>query len=226
MRGEFPGRLPLGAPVAEAGAGAEPQGDAGLPHLLDVPFVYRLIQHVLAPGAEGRVTAGVRRVLGRVPAPGRILEVGCGPHSFLWRVGLQPLGLDLTPAYCRRFRAAGGRAVVGSADALPFPSGAFEGVWSFGMFHHLPDAVAARALREMVRVCGDRGHVVVFDSVLPAPWRRPIPWLLCQIDRGRHARPQPRLEALLPDRPSWIVERLTYTWLGAQGVFCARLPGG
>lgn len=90
----------------------------------------------------------------------RVLEVGVGAGTdFLqWvRAGARAHGLDLTAAaveHVRQRLAVYGLAAedvrVGDAEALPFPDGAFDLVYSWGVIHHSPDT--ARALSEIVRV--------------------------------------------------------------------------
>lgn len=184
--------------------------------------LYRLSQRVLAPGAARRLA----RLLAADQPPGRSLDVGCGPASWLWRAGIEPYGVDLCPDFVQAFRRRGPGAVVASATALPFADGAFDHVWSVGLLHHLSDADARSSLGEMTRVTRPGGRVVVLDAVAPShPWRRPIAWLLRRFDHGVHVRSQQTLTALL-DEHRWRTERVTYSYTGLEGLLCRmEAPG-
>jgi SAM-dependent methyltransferase len=90
---------------------------------------------------------------------GRVLEVGCGMGTMasIWaREGARVTAVDLNPTAVeqtrRRFELLGLDADVIRADAreLPFETGAFDYVWSWGVLHHSPDL--ARSLHELLRV--------------------------------------------------------------------------
>ncbi|HXG03913.1 MAG TPA: class I SAM-dependent methyltransferase [Candidatus Binatia bacterium] len=98
---------------------------------------------------------------------GRLLEVGCGLGTDLVRLarrGLRVTGIDLAPAVAalarRHLEAYGlpGRVLVGDAEALSFPAGAFDVVYSSGVLQHLPDI--GRAVAEIHRVLRPRGGCV------------------------------------------------------------------
>jgi SAM-dependent methyltransferase len=189
--------------------------------LLDKPHLYNLSINLLAPGFEKVFVDNIRSLRSQFPESRSVLDIGCGPTSWLWQVGAHPVGLDLTYSYCKAFHEKKEPAVMGSAGVLPFPSGSFEEVWSIGMFHHLPDTLAQQALDEMLRVCMSDGHVVIFDAVLPVrAWQRPLAYAIRRADRGRFVRSQAALEGLLPRRSRWSVERITYSRTGLEIVMC------
>jgi len=188
---------------------------------LDFSWVYRLIQLVLCPGAVKILTREISCYTVTSPANSLMLDVGCGPVSWLWACDIHPVGLDLTLSYSKTFSGHGEPAVNGSATDLPFGVGVFDTVWSLGLLHHLPDDAVRKAIEEMVRVCKAGGTVIVFDGVYPeSVWRHPLAWLLRKIDRGWFMRRQSALEALLPKSGSWDVKRIHYSKLGHEGVFC------
>lgn len=192
--------------------------------LLDRPAFYSLVQNLLAYGANDLVLHYIQTLRAKLPKTDCILDIGCGPKSWLWQVGAHPVGLDLTYSYCRAFHEKKEPAVMGSAGVLPFQSESFQEVWSIGMFHHLPDPVAGQALNEMLRVCGPNGHVLIFDAVLPArAWQRPLAYTLRRADRGRFVRSQAAFEKLLPQRAHWSVERVAYSHTGMEIVICQFL---
>ena len=187
--------------------------------LLGWPWIYRLSQLLLAPGAEKAITEKIKDSLAQIPPADRILDVGCGPSSWLWRVGLHPVGLDLSPAYTATFSQYGEPAVTGSAVALPFPDGSFDGVWSIGLLHHLPDGVARQAVSEMVRACRPGGYTVIFDAVLPdLTWRHPVAYMLRRADRGKFMRREDAFKAILSSDSLFIVERITYSYNGLEAM--------
>ena len=196
--------------------------------LLDRPAIYRLAQLVFAPGAEKLLVRRLDRLARQLSISGRILDVGCGPASWLRKVGGHPVGLDISLPYSLAYHKGGGTAVTGSAVNLPFASSSFDGVWSIGVFHHLPDAMVLQAMAEMLRVCAPGGQVVVLDAVLPQPWRRPLASLVRRLDRGKFMRSQAAFEALLQDRPCWSASRFTYTVNGLEMLCCVynRSPVG
>lgn len=192
--------------------------------LLDKPHLYNLSINLLAPGFEKVFVDNIRSLRAQFPVSQNVLDIGCGPESWLWQVGAHPVGFDLTYSYCQAFHAKTEPAVMGSAEVLPFPSGAFEEVWSIGMFHHLPDPLAQQALDEMLRVCRSNGYVVIFDAVLPMrAWQRPLAYALRRADRGRFVRSQAAFERLLPHRTHWAVKRTTYSRTGLELVICQFL---
>lgn len=98
----------------------------------------------------------------------KVLEIGCGQGADLSRfasAGAQTFGCDLTPKHCqisRRFVATmGGKAeiVQASATDLPYDTGSFDLVYSFGVLLLVPDL--ARAVAEIHRVLKPGGTVMV-----------------------------------------------------------------
>jgi len=192
--------------------------------LLERPSIYRLSGLFLAPGAEKTLKQKIKQLLTQLPIAHRILDVGCGPSSYLWRLELHPIGLDLSHVYTSTFHHHGYPAITGSADALPFHNGYFDSVWSIGLLHHLPDDVARQAVKEMIRICRPGGYVVIFDAVLPEPaWQRPAAWMIRRLDRGRFMRTQLALESILSQSKGWICERFSYSLTGLEGLLCRFL---
>jgi SAM-dependent methyltransferase len=192
--------------------------------LLEWPRLYQCVQHLLAPGVEKAITLKVNDMLPQLPRARRILDVGCGPQSRLWKVGLHPVGLDLSPAYAAYFKNHGEPVVSGSAVAVPFPDDSFDAVWCFALMHHLPDSTAGAVVDEMLRVSSPGGYVLIMDWVLPTPaWRHPLSWALQKFDRGQHARCNLALETLILSRGDWICDRVVCSPLRYEAVFCLHL---
>lgn len=89
----------------------------------------------------------------------RVLEIGVGlgtDHIQFARAGAHMTGVDLTPRCVdlttRRLAQEGLQSDlrVMDAEALEFPDGSFDVVYSFGVLHHIPST--ERAFREVRRV--------------------------------------------------------------------------
>ncbi len=189
--------------------------------LLEHPLLYQLSQFLFAPGAERLLTKRLRETSRTWQLSGAILDVGCGPVSWLWKINAKPVGLDISFSYSKAYHKTGETAVTGSATKLPFADNSFDGVWSIGVLHHLPEPEARLMILEMHRVCKPGGYVAIFDAVLPrSPWRRPMAYLVRKLDRGKFMRTQAELEALLTQRSSWSINRFTYAVNGLEMLLC------
>jgi len=102
----------------------------------------------------------------------RVLEIGCGMglHTqTMAAAGAEVTAIDLTStaieATSRRLALMGLRAQVLQCDAenLPFMTGAFDFVWSWGVIHHSSRTV--RIVREIARVLNKAGacRVMVYN---------------------------------------------------------------
>lgn len=101
----------------------------------------------------------------------RVLDVACGTGELERMLladdpALRVVGLDLSENMLRVARdklAAheGASFCRGSVEALPFADGSFDLAVTASSFHYFEDPVAA--LREMSRVIGPEGEVVVMD---------------------------------------------------------------
>jgi len=195
--------------------------------VLDISWIYRLLQAVFAPGAEKAIRREIAVLFKKLPPVDSILDVGCGPASYLWFLGLNPVGLDLSRSYVKSFHEHGQAAIEGSAVELPFRDNAFGGIWSFGLLHHIADSCVSKAIREMMRVCQDDGYIVIFDGVRPDSfYLHPLASIIRILDRGAYMRRQKDLEDLLPDRANWACKRFRYALTGLEGVMCVYRRDG
>ena len=103
----------------------------------------------------------------------RVLEIGVGlgaDHQRFAEAGAELYGIDLTPRAIehtsRRLAALGLRSTlaVGDAEALPFPDGAFDMVYSWGVLHHSPNT--PMAFREVFRVLkpGGSAKIMIYHT--------------------------------------------------------------
>ncbi len=122
---------------------------------------------------------GMRRIARRVaprlfslPSGARLLDVGCGTGANLAdlappRGAVSGVGLDLSLEALRLCRRRGlARLILGTAERLPFRSGAFGGVSCRDVLVSVPDD--ARALREIVRVAASGAPVYLTAAALRA----------------------------------------------------------
>ena len=126
----------------------------------------------------------LRRYVLRVARPEegmRVLEVGCGTGANLLLyadAGCDVAGIDLSPAMIDvARRKLGDRADLRLGDAadMPFPDNSFDLVVSFLTLHEMPPAVRTPVMKEMVRVAGEDGRVLLIDYH-PGPIRFPKGW--------------------------------------------------
>jgi SAM-dependent methyltransferase len=98
----------------------------------------------------------------------RLLEIGVGVGTDFIRfarAGAECTGVDLTEhavALVRRrleLEGLSGEVVQADAERLPFPDGAFDRVYSWGVLHHTPDT--ERAVAEALRVLAPGGTACI-----------------------------------------------------------------
>jgi len=122
-------------------------------------------------GAECRL---VERALEGVPRGETIVDVPCGAGRMtvlLAELGFRPEAADVSPAMVdlarQRFARDGLSVTVEQRDleATGWPDGAFDNVFSFRFFHHLPtDAQRQRVTSELCRVAARRVIVSYLDA--------------------------------------------------------------
>ena len=118
----------------------------------------------------GRARIGdvIRRNLG-IAAGQRILEVGCGAGAVLALLeasGAILAGVDYSAPHIDIARRALPSADLraGEANSLPFHDGAFDGVFSHGVFLYFSDlAYGWRVLAEMTRVASSAARLLILD---------------------------------------------------------------
>jgi trans-aconitate methyltransferase len=77
------------------------------------------------------------------PHPGeRVLDLGCGDGQLTQRIaasGASVLGVDVSPEMVAAARSRGATADVANAESLPYPSAAFDAVFSNAALHWVRD---------------------------------------------------------------------------------------
>ena len=146
----------------------------------------------------GQVSKWRRMVQDRLPAEGRILEVGCGPGSFAEEVvGRDLVCLDPLPEMLRCAesrvnpkRAARGDSAVefveATAEDLPFDDNSFDAVCSLFSFRDWYDKRAG--LSEVLRVLKPGGIIVIVDPAKINRLHGVLGWLWMRIWVGTYAR--------------------------------------
>jgi ubiquinone/menaquinone biosynthesis C-methylase UbiE len=100
----------------------------------------------------------------------RLLDVGCGTGAASRAAAARAasvVGIDLAPEMIGRADELRSdldnlRFQIADAEDLPFGDGEFTAVLCSNSFHHYPDPTAAA--REMVRVLGAKGRLVLGDA--------------------------------------------------------------
>ena len=108
------------------------------------------------------------RMLQAVEDPSSVLDVGCGTGALLAAIGARwpqaaLAGVDGAPgmAAVARTRLPSADIREGTAEALPWPDGAFDLVVTSLSFHHWRDR--ARGIREAARVLRPGGSLLLGD---------------------------------------------------------------
>jgi SAM-dependent methyltransferase len=212
----------------------------GLYAILDVPWIYRLSQLLLAPGKPWMIQKVFRRAFAR--SKGRVLDLGCGPKLVSPAPRGLLVGLDIHEPYLRDYtggfldkdtrlirRPPKGRdrlGYKGSVDHLPFQAGTFDEVRAIGFLHHLPEKVLKGAIREIRRCLKKGGRVVVLEDLWPKhAWTRPVAWLIRRLDRGDFMRSEEQLLDIFQKAwpGKWESERYTYTLTGTELLYLSRV---
>ena len=117
----------------------------------------------------------LRRALEGAANSAKLIDIGCGTGAFLREVKrnhprLAVTGLDLSAPYlavARRRLLPWSRValVEGTAEAMPFPAGAFDVVTCLYLFHELPARVRRAVVGEIRRVLKPGGMLIFVDSL-------------------------------------------------------------
>lgn len=115
--------------------------------------------------------ATLKRALELVPAPGRVLDIGCGSGLLLRQTaerwaGPELFGIDpargMVEAAARSWQAAQPAAFINAtAEKLPFADGSFDLILSTVSFHHWHEQQAG--LYEVTRTLAPGGTFVLSD---------------------------------------------------------------
>lgn len=199
--------------------------------ILDIPFIYKLSQIILAPGKP----LFLKKIWGAVFDVNRspVLDVGCGPKLIGPRPRGELYGVDISAQYLESFlkeaETAHGescklKTIVQkcSSTNLPFDANFFLEIRANGFLHHMNDDDVRLSAKEMYRCLSHGGQLVVLEDVWPrSKFRRPLAWLIRRLDRGNFMRTEEELIALFTEAigsPS-VSRRYTYTLFGTELCF-------
>ena len=195
--------------------------------ILEVPWIYRLSQLLLAPGMNRMIQPVFHEIFSK--SKGLVLDAGCGPQLTTPFPDGNLVGLDVNFKYVARYTARYGYGCVSSITHIPFASNTFDEVRSYGVLHHLNDNEVCDSIKEMYRVIKSGGKVVIIDNVWPKDAiKRPIAWLLRRFDRGKWIRKEKELYHLCKSAvdSQWTKTRYTYSYTGLEGVALICLKQG
>ena len=103
---------------------------------------------------RGNRWAGPSYLLPKIPENALILETGCGNGKTLNSLGLNAVGIDISPA---AVKLAGSSALVGDIHFLPFNDEIFDIIFCWHVLGHLSSAERRTAADEMLRVLNLEG---------------------------------------------------------------------
>jgi ubiquinone/menaquinone biosynthesis C-methylase UbiE len=151
----------------------------------------------------------------------RVLDIGCGTGTLATLIkrlysAIDVVGLDPDPNVIARGRRKARRAGVsiefdqGFSDALPYPDGCFDRVFSSFMFHHLEAEDRVKTLREVRRVLKPHGSFHLLDFTRPEAGSRYSLTRLFHSSRRLKDNSEARILGLLSDagfnRPGKVAE--------------------
>ena len=185
---------------------------------------FRLADHAY----ESQRLARLEAALGAPVRGRRLLNVGCGTGGFsvvAAAAGARVWGMDVEPdaVAIARARIGADRVAVAAAEALPFPSGAFDVVYCYSTLEHVADA--RRVLAEMVRVLAREGRLYLhtpsrwacFESHYKMAWVPGLPQALGRQYLAWRGRPTAFLATL-----RLLSARRCRRWLEAAGARVIR----
>ena len=213
----------------------------GIYRILEIPWVYDLVQHLFAPGHRRLQERAFAQT--EFETVGPVLDVGCGPRLKTPTAELV-VGTDVNADYIRQFTGGtidvdpelvdeppAGRRRLGyvcPAESLPFKDGRFAEVRCRSLLHHLPHELAVQAIREMVRCTVPGGRVILIDPVWPRRgWLRPLAWLIMKLDRGEWVRTEDELRTLAEEAcpGAWSIRRYLLSYHATEGaILVCRKP--
>lgn len=91
---------------------------------------------------------------------GKVLDIGSGPGRdalILEKYGLRIICADASTEMVKLSRKRGLESVRADFNALPFPDGSFDGIWSYTSLLHVRKQKIGKALAEVKRALTPRG---------------------------------------------------------------------
>ncbi|HEY3250910.1 MAG TPA: class I SAM-dependent methyltransferase, partial [Ignavibacteria bacterium] len=131
---------------------------------------------------------------------GKILDQGCGTGEYSLLFGERYTGLDFNKDYIEHARKKyPGIFIHGSAVSMDsLIDNSFDVVYSVGLYHHLQNDEAKKAIEETLRVTKKGGRILIIDAMLPKNPLNIIGFILRKMDRGGNVRKVEDTLKLLP----------------------------
>ena len=176
------------------------QVSKGIRSVLESPWIYSTFQNLVSKKPIWPDL--IEEFLPRGEEPSRVLDIGCGPATFLhgnWLPIEQKnfVGIDPSPEYIARARTDFPEAefIEGTAETVSLGDRRFDLVVMSGVLHHLGDPEAARAMKYAVDHLAEGGTVITIDPVI-FPGQNPFARWMALADRGQNVRSVDRLAEL------------------------------
>ena len=144
------------------------QINSGLRSILALPWVYRLMAHIL--GNEANRQWFIDDVLCLRDGQ-KLVDVGCGPADILDRLpGVEYVGLDISDVYIQAARAkfktrSGTKFLSGSVENWTRNPLTYEAdvVLAHGVLHHVDDDEAKKILEFAYRALKNNGRFIFYE---------------------------------------------------------------
>ena len=111
---------------------------------------------------------------------------------------------------------------LGDLFHTPIKNEQFNIVFNQGVMEHfrLANLDPSDGVKEMLRVCKEKGHLIIFDAVLPKSYlNKPIAWLIRKADRGKYMRNEKELLFIISNNSNIIYQqRITYSYTGLEAI--------
>ena len=176
------------------------QINSGLRSILALPWVYRLMAHIL--GNEANRQWFVDDVLCLRDGQ-KLVDVGCGPADILDRLpGVEYVGLDISDVYIQAARAkfktrSGTKFLSGSVENWTRNPLTYEAdvVLAHGVLHHVDDDEAKKILEFAYRALKNNGRFIFYEPCYLI-WQSGISAYFMSFDRGQNIRTEQQWKEL------------------------------
>lgn len=164
---------------------------------MDQPLLYRFVQEKLAGEGHSVIKEFLKTQVAKTAK--KILDQGCGTGEYALLFPNRYIGIDNNNKDIifarKRYQ---GKFFTCTATKMKFKDNSFDIVFSVGLYHHLNDDKAKKAIKEAVRVTRTKGKVIIIDAMLPKNQFNLIGLILRKLDRGGYVRRYKDTMKLIP----------------------------